>query len=91
MKFFSNLGNRSSLRQAQETSRQDPAQPFELVDDAPRNARVQERLEAIPGNPIAYWIPANLRRTFRERRRRRLGWMGPMQYRRSLGLLAWPV
>ena len=42
------------LRQLREASRQDPAQPFELVDDAPRNARVQEKSAISEGTAITH-------------------------------------
>ena len=42
------------LQQLREASRQDSREPFELVDDAPRNARVQEELVISEGTAITH-------------------------------------
>lgn len=42
------------LRQLREASRQDPTQPFDLVDSSPPNARVQEELAISEGTAIAH-------------------------------------
>ena len=42
------------LRQLREASRQDPAQPFDLADSSPPNARVQEELAISEGTAITH-------------------------------------